>query len=33
MNQRFMDLEALEIYAKNLITYSNYLIRHYFKLF
>ena len=25
MNQRFMDLEALEIYAKNLITYSNYL--------
>lgn len=25
MNQRFMDLEALEIYDKNLITYSNYL--------
>lgn len=25
MNQRFMDLEALEIYAKNLITYSNYI--------
>lgn len=25
MNQRFMDLESLEIYAKNLITYSNYL--------
>ena len=25
MNERFMDLEALEIYAKNLITYSNYL--------
>ena len=25
MNERFMDLEELEIYAKNLITYSNYL--------